>query len=274
MEQAEHSDDEALSAWLDGELPQAEADRLTERLASEPALARRLEAMRSADGRVRDAFAALDDVPMPQSVLDLLGQDQPSAPAQDAGSNVVPFPRRIVQPFLQAPVAIAAAVALAAGFFVSGQMRDGTFPGGPADSLYAGDIPADSGLYALFETGESGRTMTLEDGWTGQPLLTFADADGAWCRQVAIVESAGGSATGTVHAVACRRDGGWQTEVLSIDRQAVQDPAGSYQLASSTTPPAVSGVIDSLIGAGAPLDAPAESALIDRGWQKNRDAME
>lgn len=269
-EQAEYSDDEALSAWLDGELPRAEADRLTERLASEPALARRLEAMRSADGRVRDAFAALDDAPMPQVVLDLLQQDQPSAPAQDATSNVVPFPRRMVQPFLQAPVAIAATVALAAGFFVSGQMRDGTLPGGPAESLYAGDIPADSALHALFETGESGRAMALEDGRTGQPLLTFADANGAWCRQVAI----GGSAPGTVHAVACRRNGLWRTEVLSIDRQAAQDSAGPYQLASSTTPPAVSGVIDTLIGGGAPLDAPAESALIESGWQKNRDAME
>lgn len=270
-EQAEYSDDEALSAWLDGELPQAEADRLTERLASEPALARRLEAMRSADGRVRDAFAALDDVPMPQSVLDLLPQEQPAAPPQDVTSNnVVSFPRRIVQPFLQAPVAIAAAVALAAGFFVSGQLRDGTMPGGPTESLYAGTIPADSGLHTLFETGESGRAMLLADGRTGQPLLTFADADGAWCRQVAI----GGNAAGTVHAVACRRDGRWHTEVLSIDRQAVRDPAGPYQLASTTTPPAVSGVIDSLIGAGAPLDAPAESALIESGWQKNRDAME
>lgn len=269
-EQAEISDDEALSAWLDGELPQAEADRLTERLASEPALAHRLEAMRSADGQVRDAFAAVDDAPMPQSVLDLLQLEQRSAPAQDAASNVVPFPRRMVQPFLQAPVAIAAAVALAAGFFVSGQLRDGTLPGGPAESLYAGAIPAGSGLHALFETGESGRTMRLADGRSGQPLLTFADADGAWCRQVAI----GGNAAGTVHAVACRRDGQWHTEVLSIDRQAVPDPAGPYQLASTTAPPAVSGVIDSLIGAGAPLDAPAESALIESGWQKNRDAME
>ncbi len=269
-EQAEYSDDEALSAWLDGELPQAEADRLTERLASEPALANRLEAMRSADGRVRDAFAALDDVPMPQSVLDLLGKEHSRAPARDAGSNVVSFPRRTLQPFLQAPVAIAAAVALAAGFFVSGQMRDGTLPGGPAESLYAGAIPADSGLHALFETGESGRTMTLADGRTGQPLLTFADADGAWCRQVAI----GGSAAGTVHAVACRQDGRWHMEVLSIDRQAAPDSAGPYQMASSTTPPAVSGVIDTLIGAGTPLDAPAESALIESGWQKNPDAME
>lgn len=269
-EQADYPDDEALSAWLDGELPQAQADRLTERLASEPALARRLEAMRSADGRVRDAYAALDDVPMPQAVLDLLRQETSSAPAQDAGSNVISFPRRIVRPFLQAPVAIAATVALAAGFFVSGQMRDGTLPGGPAESLYAGDIPADSGLHALFETGASGRTMTLEDGRTGQPLLTFADADGAWCRQVAI----GGGAAGTVHAVACRRDERWHTEVLSIDRQTAQDSAGPYQLASTTTPPAVSGVIDTLIGAGAPLDAPAESELIESGWQKNGTAME
>ncbi|MEQ9563895.1 MAG: hypothetical protein RLN69_15350, partial [Woeseiaceae bacterium] len=125
------NDDIALSAYLDGELPQDQADRLSERLAREPLLAGRLEAMRATDEATRKLYATLDDLPMPQGVLDLL-----SAPAA-APSNVVPFPMRVAKQFWQAPVAIAASVALLAGFLVHDLLLE---PSSRVDAIVAGEV--------------------------------------------------------------------------------------------------------------------------------------
>ena len=50
------TDDELLSAYIDGELPEDAADALTTRLASDPQLMQHFEAMRGADAAVRDVY--------------------------------------------------------------------------------------------------------------------------------------------------------------------------------------------------------------------------
>lgn len=95
-EQITHEDDEALSALLDGELPDDEAERLRARLAREPALAARLEVLENADAKVRGAYEGLTDEPVPQSVVDLLrpaegshatGSGEAAAPANEARAS-------------------------------------------------------------------------------------------------------------------------------------------------------------------------------------------
>lgn len=251
-------DDIALSAYLDGELPQDEADRLSERLAVEPLLARRLESMRATDEATRTLFAEVDRMPMPQGVLDLLQEK----PAHGRKSNVVPFPARVVRQFFQAPVAIAASVALLAGFLVSDLLRKDLQGVSDLGAIVAGKVAENSELYELLESGVSTDSEILAAGARGRLLLTFEDVDGDYCRQLQL-----SSDSRSLAAVACRRSDGWQMETLDFGPAGPLD--GQYQQASQGGSAAVDAAIDALIGANEPLDAEAESRLVKGGWKKN-----
>lgn len=249
-------DDNLLSAYLDGELPEDDADRLTVRLASEPALARRLAALRGADQATRALYDRLDDVPMPDSVVAMLDEHAGNRP----NPNVVPFRKRLVERYWQAPVAIAASVALVAGFLLTRTLDEGAGDLQGIPALAAQDVPAGSDMHALLETGRSAETVTLADGSEAQVVLTFADTGGDWCRELRIygaAQQAGG--------VACRREGRWRTEVLAFG----QPSSGGYQPASGGASPAVAATVDRLMGDSQPLDNNEESATIRAGWKKN-----
>jgi negative regulator of sigma E activity len=254
-------DDERLCAWLDGELPAEEADRLSDRLAADPALARRLGALRGTDETMRRLYAAVDELPLPQQVLDLLQDDAAGAAGAEVKSNVVAFPRRGMRSFLQMPVAIAASVALVAGFLVSGLMsRDAGRVGDPA-TLYARTIPGDSELHRLLESGLSTEARTLDGGADARVVLTFQAGDGDWCRQFELAAPAG-----STQALACRRGGNWQVETASFTD--ARDTGGPYQQASGATTPALDAAVEALIGDREPLAAEEESRLISKGWEK------
>jgi hypothetical protein len=251
------NDDIALSAYLDGELPQDEADRLSERLAVEPLLARRLESMRASDDATRGLFANLDAMPMPPGVLDLL--QEKSAPRET--SNVVPFPTRVARQFFQVPVAVAASVALLAGFLVHDLLQRTSTVGDDLGATVAGKVTHGTELYELLESGVSAETELLAAGTRGRLLLTFQDATGDYCRQLEL-----SSDIRSVQVVACRRTGDWQMEALEFGPAATAD--GQYQPASRGSAPAVDAAIDALIGTNEPLDAEAESRLVKGGWKK------
>lgn len=257
MERPDLDDDTLLSAYLDGELGDDEADRITERLAREPALMRRLEAMKSADDATRQAFEKLDEQPMPAAVLDMLG-----ASKAERSATVVPFPQRIVRNFAQLPVALAASVALVAGFLVSNVLRE--VPTDPYGISPAGIVAAGSDLHDLLEHGISAEPQQFANGSTGQLVLTFEDKAGDYCRQ--LVVDGGGHG---VQGVACRRGSSWQVEALSFGGGA--DAGGPYRQASGTTPAAVNSAIDTLIGARDPLGVDEEKALISETWRKIED---
>jgi negative regulator of sigma E activity len=255
-----YGDDELLSAYLDGELPSLDADKLTERLAREPALRKRLESLQASDEATRELFARVDEQPMPQAVLDLL-QPAASAPAD----NVVEFRPRGWQRFASAPVAIAASVALAAGFLVSRLVEQAPDDAGAAAALYAKTIPADSPVYRLLEEQQSAERVTFADGSEGQVILSFADTGGDWCRQLAI-----GDSNGTVEALACRRGERWQTEAVSFS----DAPASQYQQAAGGPSAALGAAIDRLIGDSQPIDKTEESRLIRENWKKSLNSTE
>ena len=260
---ADAGDDTILSAYLDEELSPDDTRRLKDRLAGDPELARRLEQMRNADLAVRNVFDAADERPFPQSVLELLtdkGANSPQVRSEEG--NVVRFPARGLRRYFQAPIAIAASVALAAGFLAGDIVRrtlDGDVGVGP--SLYAGTIPPTSELHDFLESGVSGAPQVLASGVSAKLLLTFENRDSDWCRQLQLAAE-----TGSVQALACRRNGSWEMEAVAFDANA--SPGSDYRAASSGSLPALEAAIDEQIGSGEPLAPEEESRLISNGWRK------
>ena len=266
MTEVDDKDDIALSAYIDGELPDEESRVLEQRLSNEPALARRLERLRGTDSDAQRVFAAIGERPMPQGVLDLLAEESPETEAgKDAEtSNIVAFPQRGIKQYFQAPVAVAASVALLAGFLFGGVFQAGKqTPVEPA-GLYAGQIRSDGKLHLLLEEGRSAETALLEEGRVAELMLTFQDRDGDYCRQLRVD---GGGAP--LQGVACRRGATWQVEAIGIAGK--RSPDGSYQLAGGDTPAAIDSAIDELIGSLPPLDSDEENALISNAWKKSGD---
>lgn len=248
-------EDELLSAYLDNELPAADADTVTLRIAKEPLLAERLSQLRQATDDARKQFRAIDDIPLPQAVVDLLQRDSRSAANEAAAGNVVQLAPRGIRTFLQVPVALAAGIALLAGFFVANQVQrtSDTTP----DSLFARDIAMDSSLHKLLETGSGADSTSLATDTSAQLRITFLDVSGDYCRQFAIA----GPGT-NAQALACRRGGQWRMEAVSLAAPA----AAAYQSASADPSSAVEAAIDALIGPGEPVNESTEKRLISNGW--------
>ncbi|HZD54157.1 MAG TPA: hypothetical protein VE175_13990 [Woeseiaceae bacterium] len=266
-ERPKRDDDELLSAGLDGELPESQADGLARRLAREPALASRLEAMRSADEAAAAAFRALDERPMPPRVLELLGEGDAQQRPERGSAKVVPLQKPGFRRFVQAPVAIAASVALLFGIYLGGRLGNGDVSGGG----YGSRIGEGSELYAAFDRGLGGEAVSLRGGRTAEPVLTFLSADGAWCRQVRI---AGGQAP--IDTLACRRGGQWRVELVSFELAASAAPENRYQEASAGGSAAMRAAVDGLMGERPPLDREDEAKVVGGGWPTARldDGME
>lgn len=253
------SDDERLSAWLDGELPPDEAKRLEERLAAEPVLARRLERLREADREAQHAFRAVDGTPLPQAVLDLL-QDGDAERSREAQNVQVVRLRPRAPRFFQVPVAIAAGVALVAGFLV----HDLLAPRGVGDDAAlptSGLIAGDSRLYRMLETAPAGEPVELPGGGSAEVVLTFQANDGDWCRQFRL-----GTAGSALQGLACRQPGGWQLETATFAGPGPSD--ATFQQAAGGAPAALEAAVRARLGGREPLGREEESRVISVGWEE------
>lgn len=245
------TDDVLLSALLDGELSAEEAARLEQRIAREPTLRARLDALERTDKAVRDRFAGVVDEPLPQSLRELLGADE--APA----GNVVPLVQPVRAPSFALPMALAASVTLAIGVALGIVLAPGRQAGDTAFVADGGIIPPGSALFEVLESVPSAESSGLPGELTAMPVLTFATGNGAFCRELDL-----SSARGATQMLACRRDGEWRLQLASYSAGATTD--GVYRPASGPSP-ALDAAISELID-GAPLGAADERELIARGW--------
>lgn len=256
MDKTNMKDDELLSAYIDGELVADEVAVVVERLANEHALVRRLEAMRSSDDAVRAVYEQLDEKPLPDGVNQLLDL----AENKIETSKVVSFPVRGMRRFANMPVALAASVALVAGFLAIRQMQVEPQTNG-VEALIAGQLDIGSEVYDLLERGVSGEPGVLGESSEMRIVLSFESEGGDYCRQLFV-----GATDRSVHGVACRAATGWQLEAVALG--APGTPGGQFQPAAVDTPEAVSEAIDGLIGARDPLNQDEERALISTAWKK------
>jgi anti-sigma factor RsiW len=251
------TDDEALSALLDGALPAADTERLRQRLASDAALAARLRELERANEAVRRAYAGVVDEPVPVRVLELL-----TAPKDADHGNVIALgPRRQALPWFTLPLAAAASVALAIGLSLGVWLGPRT-SGPDALGLVAagGDVAPGTALDDVLQRAPSATTRALTAQISATPRLTFGAVDGRYCR---LVDLAG--ERGTTEVLACRGDAGWRLELVSFTAAVQPGPGGLYRPASGPSTP-LDAAIDEQID-GAPLDAATERELIERDWE-------
>lgn len=247
------SDDVLLSSFIDGELAEHEMRELERRLGHDSILKTRLDAMRAADAATRKLFAEIDRKPMPADVLQMLNRKTSEK------SNVLAFPWRGISQFLQVPVAIAASIALVVGIMVSELAQRSQVPTSSIESLSARFVDPESGLYRLLEKSSSGEELHLGNERRGRAVLTFADKEGRYCRQLRVDTSAS-----SAHAVACRQENGWELVALAYADAA---PEGQFQPAAAETPFTITAAIDALIGTAGPVEEETENRLISNGWK-------
>ncbi len=235
--------DDAIAAYVDGELDAAQRADLEAALAADPVLADRVERERALRSRVEAAFAAVLDEPVPQRLLEAL---QPPAVIDLAAARAVRERRRWHWPEWGAMAAC-----LAIGVFV-----------GRAWLAPAVDTPFATDGGRLLARGALDRALTAQlagesDGGVALPV-SFAGADGRWCRSFVLARE-------SIAGLACRGDAGWQVELLAGAEPAA--PAGSVRPAATALPEPVLRAIDARI-AGEPLDAAGERAARAGGWRR------
>jgi hypothetical protein len=259
------ADDQVLSAYLDGELSAEETAALEARLRREPPLARRLQTLRGTDEALRSAYGPIAGEPLPESILALLEQS-PDTPEHAAAGTVVDLRRRSTRRAFTIPAAIAASIALLAGFLLGTLVT--TPPPEPGSPLALvprdGNVEASTTLHELLHSLPSGASREVMEGHSAMPRLTFLTADGTPCRQLDVA-----SADATTEMLACRRGERWRIELVALGPPPPAPADGIYRPASGPPSEAMDNAVDLLIE-GPPLGAEAEHDLIERGWAQPR----
>jgi negative regulator of sigma E activity len=239
------STEERITAFLDGQLTDAEMAAFEADMEADPALAEAVARYGANDDMLRAAF----DAPMQQGVDDALLarmglNEPPSAQIIDIASarkakmapanDDTPGWQRWRWPALGAVAAAAVAIVMTQT--------------GPATS-------PDAQFAQAMEATPSGQSAKLAGGETVQPLLTFQAGDGRYCREFSRSETTG---------IACRGHDGWSVEA-KVKGQIELGNSGRIETAAGVDDGALADAYTRL-KASDPLDSETEKALIAKGW--------
>ena len=232
-------EDEMLMAYADGELDAETAARVEAALEQDQGLAERLGVFLTSRSALKAAF----DPPLPvspqlEAAVRAMAAPEPQVVALSA--------RRPARP-AWVPAAMAACLALAVGLGAGWGLRGPASLPGAAPQLALAE-----GAAAVLAALPSGQSADLPGGHSLTVIASFEDAAGTLCREIA-QDGAGGS----VLAVACKTNAGWE---LRFALAAGTGGAG-YQPASA--PEALDAWL-AATGAGAPLPPEAEAAALAR----------
>lgn len=227
---------ETLTAFLDGELPPEEAQRVAAILAKRPDLdawVRRQDRLRTA---LRDSFSGVMAAPPPERLLRAAHQ-APASRRWLIGRALAGWKMQIWAP---------AGAALAAGVII-GLLAQ------PSALLVNrdGQIMADGSLaqaldHRLASAGYDGSGTRIG--------ISFRGHDGHDCRTFDRDYQAG---------LACRQANGWAIAILESHPK---NAGGAYRMAGSEMPDSVRQAVMARIE-GVPFNAAAEKAARDSGWK-------
>ena len=246
--------DEILMAYADGELDRETAERVAEAAAGDREIEARIAAFRQSRGVAREALLEAADEPVPAALeasINAMIRDDEQA-SEDAPATVVPFsapgPAR-PSPALRWGLALAAtlaAVAIGLGGYVAGIAQRGSDTG---TIEMAAAIEAD--LAAALNQVPTGGERVLPSG-TFHAIASFQSAKRGLCREFDLYRPTQGT---TVLAVACAREGAWET-VFAV---AMPSAVDAYKPASSVA--ALEAYLET-IEAGSALTAEDEGAAL------------
>lgn len=232
--------EEMLSAYLDGNLSDADREALEVRIASDPSVSERLERLRSNDTMLRTAMADGISDTADEATLSRFGLGDEPAPPERAAAN---DNRKWVWP---------AAAAIAAGAAVFLATR-------PAVQTEPWQTPAFS---QALDVTPSLQEASLPHGNALKPSLSFVAGDGRYCREFNLSAA---SPAASRDGVACRDKGGkWQAIAL-IRPSGSLSSAGKIDVAGGSG----SNDLDAVYGrlnASDPLPAAQERSLIASHW--------
>ena len=240
--------DEMLMAYADGELDLVSRAEIEAAMAADPEVARAIARHRALAARVQSAYRGVLDEPLPAKLASLAGQPVTMPVVDLAAKRSAREAARAAPGRWQLPQWSALAASLALGLFVGVLlMRE---PGGPYEETADG-LVARGALDAALTRQLAGSLGT------GGPRvgISFRDRGGAYCRTFHVQQEA------PLAGLACRSGVEWKLQVLA----AAAPHEGELQQAAAM-PMAVLQAVDAAIE-GEPLDAAAETAARDAGWQ-------
>lgn len=267
--------DEMLMAYADGELPEAEVQRVRAYLASSPEGASRLNAFT----RTGRDLGLLYDQPMheaiPKRLLDAVrgpSLQNVGVPSDRSTPKVSYAALLVAMLFPQAAPwsAGAAAVAILAiggigGWSLHGAKSDATATTSIASAV-DGALLANRDFSRVLDATSGGQIATIGRDAAKvsvKPLLTFQSLAGNYCRQYEMSTDADARFMG----VGCRLQAGqWQIEVHAPVAGGPTTTPGGFAPASGRSSPTVEGAIDRMIK-GDVFSQKAERALIENQWQ-------
>lgn len=242
---------EQLMAYADGEASPEEARAVEQAVAADAALARALEDIFAVSDRVRDALPLPPANPADDRLAALI-QARLAAPARgaevvDLAARRKPRPAWLDRAAWPSAIAATLVIGLGVGWLAK--------PAG--DGLLAPGAAAGRDLSAALSSAPSGTVTRVSADLSVKPVLSFAAADGALCRQFSL------EGKRRLTGVACREGEGWQVRALAADAAA---QGGEFTTAGGPGEDPVSMVVEGMIS-GEPLDQAQEAAVIRSGWK-------
>lgn len=240
---------EMLMAYADGELEPAERAAIEAEMARDPEVARIVEGHRALRRRLESAYAGVLGEQVPSSLSDPLAAAAPAAAKVTELAARRAAPRTPVTTRTWLPQWAAMAASLSLGLAIGWL------------ALRAPESPITEEGGHLLARGELAgaldRQLTSDMVASGSVRVgfSFQDQGGHYCRTFRLEQDA------AVAGLACRAAGQWRIRVL-----AAAESADGELRAAGTLPAAVLLAVDAAIE-GDPLDAEAEAAAREAGWQ-------
>ncbi len=261
--------DEALMAYADEALPQAEMRRLAALVARDAELAARLKPFIVTRTALPQIFSDAHLGPIPRRLLDTvmsapigISKRPVETPGILAGLRNLLFPESLS--FGRAAFALCGTLLVVAG---AGWMMSRAGPQGDAPDLLAmenGKTLARGVLARALETSPMLQQVAAADGMTATPVVTFKNTDGQLCRQFEATRSK----TDVFSGYACRNDAGdWQVGFQGTGPSLVPGDGASGEIrpADRQSNADLDVAIDAIISGDA-LDSESENSLISNGW--------
>jgi hypothetical protein len=266
---------EHLNQLIDGELDSAIEDELRQALQRDPKLASQYAELALANARFQDSVSVIDDVPVKESILNLLAEEsawqQSSADrTSNAGSGGI-LPRLMgttnIRLTLSRPGMVTAYAFILLGvfsvlFLQYAAQEEFNASQDVMRGFEYGLLDEHNPVADMLTNAPSGlpRKIAGSESLTVIPVLSFAGVTGDYCREYTLTDN-----SSSHRAVACFQGDSWRVVLSARTDDVSRD---QYQSASVITPGSFEHKINQII-AGEPLSYEQELILIQRGWRAN-----